>query len=410
MKPIFFYLTFLIFIPHSFIFAQDSLHKQKQNIIFGGFVNTTAIFDSRQIVEVREGFMAFYPKNQQLDKNAEDINDKASFNQYSMTTRLNVKASGFDVFGANTFAFVEGDFTGASNSENNSLRLRHAYIKISWKKTQLLLGQYWHPLDIPEAIPNVVSLNTGAPFHPFSRQPQIRIDQQIWKFNIVAVASTQRDYVNNGPIGFSANYLRNSIIPNLHSQLHFKFGENLLGIAIDYKNLTPRLLTDSNYIAKESFDNLSYSTFAKLSFPFILVKFQGIYGQNLNDHCMMGGYGITAIDTINNRKKYEPLNYVSTWINIMSNGKHWQFGLFGGYSHNLGTFSEIISTVYARDPDIYYVYRIAPLVVYTSGKFNMAGEIEYTAAAYGIPDKYFHFKQFKEYANLRVSLSATYNF
>ena len=218
MKYYSLYYISLFLLLSSSTFSQDSLNKPKINFSFGGFVNACAIYDSRQIVEVRDGFMAFYPKNKQTDKDGKDINSKPSLNQYAMTTRLNVKVNGPDAFGAKSIAFVEGDFTGASNSENNSLRLRHAYIKLSWNRTQLLIGQYWHPLDVPEALPNVVSLNTGAPFHSFSRQPQVRFDHQFWKFNLVLVASSQRDYMNTGPTGASSNYLRNSVIPNLHSQ------------------------------------------------------------------------------------------------------------------------------------------------------------------------------------------------
>jgi len=178
-----------------------------------------------------------------------------------MTTRITAKASGPDVLGAKVFALIESDFTGASNSENNSLRLRHAYISLQWAKTRLLLGQYWHPLDLPEMIPNVLSLNTGAPFHSFSRQPQVRVDYKTGKLNFVAVAASQRDYVNTGPSGSSSIYIRNSLIPNLHAQIHFKSTKLFAGIAVDYKMLTPGIATDSLYVADEQLNCLSWSGF-----------------------------------------------------------------------------------------------------------------------------------------------------
>ena len=70
-------------------------------------------------------------------------------------------------------------------------------------------------------IPSVLALNTGAPFHPFSRQPQIRIDAGKGKINTVFVIASQRDYVNTGPAGASSIYLRNSIVPNLHAQIQY---------------------------------------------------------------------------------------------------------------------------------------------------------------------------------------------
>jgi hypothetical protein len=390
--------------------SQDSIAPTKIKYTFGGYVKADLIYDTRQVVDAREGFLAFYPKNCQLDREGKDINNKASFNQYAMTTRLNLKVDGPMILGAKPFAFVEGDFTGASNAENNSLRLRHAYIKLSWRTTRLLVGQYWHPLDVPEALPYVISLNTGAPFHSFTRQPQIRFEQSFWKFNFIAVAASQRDYINTGPIGSSANYLRNSVIPNLHAQLHLQLNENLVGLGVDYKQLTPRLITDSGYKANESLNNLAFLAFAKLSCKFLTFKIQGIYGQSLNDHLMLGGYGVTSVDTITNRKKYVPLNYINVWISIMTNGKRWQFGVFGGYAKNLGAAKDIIGSIYARDPDIAYAYRISPIAVFNSGKFSFAFEGEYTVAAYGIPDTRYHFKKSKKYANLRLTLAAIYNF
>lgn len=149
----------------------------------------------------------------------EDINAHGSFNQYAMSARLTLKATGPDIFHAKASAMIEGDFTGASNLENNSFRLRHAYLKLKWSHASVLAGQYWHPINIPEMIPNVLSLNTGAPFHPFSRQPQIRIDASRGKINIMLAITSQRDYMNSGPAGASSVYLRNSAIPNLHTQV-----------------------------------------------------------------------------------------------------------------------------------------------------------------------------------------------
>jgi hypothetical protein len=41
------------------------------------------------------------------------------------------------------------------------------------------------------------------------------------------------------------------------------------------------------------------------------------------------------------------------------------------------------STFYARGPNIDHVYRVAPRVVFTSGKLDIAFELEHTVAAYG---------------------------
>lgn len=390
------------------LFSQETATPYKLSVT--GFVRADAIFDSRQVVEAREGYLLFYPKKPVMDANGKDINAKPTLNQYAMIARLTAKATGPDVMGAKVLALIEGDFTGASNSENNSFRLRHAYLSLQWTKTRLLLGQYWHPLDLPEMIPNVMSLNTGAPFHSFTRQPQIRIDYKAGKFNLVAVAASQRDYVNNGPAGNTSIYIRNSVVPNLHGQVQFKNTHVFAGLAIDYKLLTPRIATDSLFVANEQVSCLSYSGFINLTRGKWNVKTQYTYGQVLNDHLMMGGFGITSTDAVTNHREYSPLNYHFAWINTSLNLGNWQPSLFAGYTKNAGSAGNITGAVYARDADIDYVYRLAPMITYVTGKFSIIGEVEYTVAAWGTNDEKYKVINSTETGNLRVGLGAVYSF
>ena len=71
--------------------------------------------------------------------------------------------------GAATSAKVEADFAG-TGSTYFLLRLRQAYARFTWAKSDLLIGQTWHPLYATLS-PTVVSLNTGAPFQPLQPQP-----------------------------------------------------------------------------------------------------------------------------------------------------------------------------------------------------------------------------------------------
>lgn len=375
-----------------------------------GFLRADAIFDSRQVVEAREGFLLFYPKKPVFDKSGKDVHAHPSLNQYAMISRVNLKASGPDVLGAKVFGFLEADFTGASNSENNSLRLRHAYVSMQWRKTRLLAGQYWHPMDIPEMIPNVLALNTGAPFRSFSRQPQLRIDRAEGRFNLVLAATAQRDYVNIGPGGSTSEYLRNSALPNLNGQLHYKNKRWFTGVAVDFKKLTPRLVTDSLYTANEALNCFSYSLFLSYKSPVMSVKAQYIYGQALNDHLMLGGFGVTEIHPVTNRYVYTPLNTHSWWLNASANFAQWQPSLFLGLSHNNGASSHIQGPVYARGADIEYTYRVSPMLTYAMDRFSLMAEVEYTVAAYGRPDRDYKVTHSKETGNLRIGLAVMYVF
>ena len=133
----------------------------------------------------------------------------------------------------------------------------------------------------------------------------------------------------------------------------------------------------------------------------------------------LGGYAETEFvkedfelspDSITTNIKYSPLSNASTWIDIHTNGKKWQFGLFGGYSKNLGCKDKIQGVVYGRGKDIDYVYRISPRVIFNAGKFRIAPEIEYTVAAYGSPDEKGIVKDAKEVGNFRVLLGVFYFF
>lgn len=410
MRAFYRILTSLFLLLIAFLTAEAQDNKTAYKLSVTGFVRADAIFDSRQVVEAREGFLLFYPKKPVFDPNGKDVNARPTFNQYAMTTRLTAKATGPEVLGAGIQALIEGDFTGASNAENNSFRLRHAYISMQWAKTRLIAGQYWHPLDLPEMIPNVLSLNTGAPFHSFSRQPQVRVDYKSGALNFVAVAASQRDYVNNGPSGNSSVYMRNSILPNLHAQLQFKKDGLFAGAGLDYKMLTPRLLTDSLYAADESLNCLSYTGFISYTAGKLALKAQYTRGQALNDHLMMGGYGVSEIDQQTARRDYTPLTYDAVWLNTAYLSGKWQPSVFLGYTKNLGAQKAITGPVYARDADIDYVYRIAPMVTFVTGKFNFVAEVEYTVAAYGNNDNMMRVTESEETGNIRIGLGAVYSF
>lgn len=422
MKHLFCVFFFLV-VTSIFTQAQtaDSVISKKPSLTWTGFVRADAIFDTRQVVEAREGYLLLYPKNVAYDADGKDFNAKGSFNQYAMTARLAAKIQGPDVFHAKVYAYIEGDFTGASNLENNSFRLRHAYSRLTWKHFTLLTGQFWHPLDLPEMLPNVLSLNTGAPFHSYSRQPQIRTDLTFRHINWVFVASSQRDYVNSGPEKDSSSYiyLKNSMLPNLHSQIQYKGKYLFLGAGIDYKMLVPRLKTDLKYIANEKVNNYAITAFAKVNLKPILIKAQVVYGQSLNDHLLFGGYGVTAIDPSTDHRTYTPLNYFSGWSGISTTGTKLQFSLFVGYTKALGANDSIIAPfVYSRGvdrwgnrkADIDYAYRISPMVTWNVGSISIATELEYTTAAYGPADSRYRIISSKEVSNLRVTASLSYLF
>ena len=389
------------------IMAQEP-KKKNIKLEFSGFVKADYIFDSRQNIEGREGFYIAYPKPIELDANGVDINDHPSANQYGMTTRLGVKALGPEIFNAKTMAYIETDFTGPSNAHNNSLRLRHAYIRLEWEKTSFLMGQYWHPNNVAEMLPLVLSLNTGAPMHAFSRGPQMRLTQMTGPVKWVAVAYSQRDFTSKGPEGVSSIYLRNSAIPDLSLQAHFSHKSIFTGAGINYKQLNFRSFTLDNQLLNDNLASLSTLAFIKFENKTWDLRLQTVWGENLHDHLMLGGVAVSNVDTTNATIEYTNLSASSLWATAYYKFDRLKVGVFGGYIATLGSKKEITGPVYARGHDIKYVYRISPQWSYTIKNLIIANEWEYTVAAYGTPNSFGKVNNAYEVGNLRFTLSMIY--
>lgn len=376
-----------------------------------GFAKADVAWDSRQVVEAREGFLVFYPQKPKYDAQGEDINATPGFNSWAMTSRVNIKATGPKVLGATAMAFVEGDFTGPSNTENNAFRLRHAYVSLAWEKWTVLAGQYWNPMDVPEMLPKVLALNTGAPFRSFTRSPMVKAEYKFGSSEIIAAIYTQRDYQSSGPSGASANYLRTSGLPNFHLQYQLNRGSIIMGIGADYKMIRPRMTSDSLIIDDNkvsSFSALAYIGYSKGKFG---IKGQALYGQNLSDHLMLGGYAVSSIDPTTDAREYVNLNNLSSWIDCNYRiTPAVNLGLFAGYSQNLGTEKDVVGAFYGRGDDIASLYRLSPRIEWIYGPVQFIAEVEYTAAAFGKPDNRYKFDETETTNNLRVQTALVYNF
>ncbi|MFA4853079.1 MAG: hypothetical protein WC599_11225, partial [Bacteroidales bacterium] len=163
----------------------------------------------------------------------------------------------------------------------------------------------------------------------------------------------------------------------------------------------------------------------------------GLYGQNLFDLTMLGGYAIKGIkDPIRDIKDYVSFNTMSAWAEIQSNGKKVQYGLFAGYTQNMGAGNDIISyglpvaipvatnpypqatPAINRGADIKNIYRIAPRIVFLSEKFQFMTELEYTTAAYATKDAAGVLNRdekgvitdAEDVSNIRVLFAVMYNF
>ncbi len=374
--------TILIFLFCISIGAQDKTEKKSFGVSFKGFVKTDAMLDTRQTVTAREGHFLLYPAPEANDVEDDDINSKANFNILSIQTRLTSTITAPDAFGAKTSGVVEGAFFGHSNGDINGFRLRHAFLKLDWEKSTLLIGQYWHPMFITEVFPGVVSFNTGVPFQPFARNPQIRFIQKLENVELTFVAASQRDFASTGPNGTTSTYLRNSVIPILDFNLKYKSKNVVAGAGVNYKALTPRIVTTNGYKTDEKVTGISTMAFIKVNSGNFTWKAEGVLGQNLTDLLMIGGYAVKSIEANTGIEEYTPYKTLSVWTDFTF-GQKVKFGLFAGFTKNQGTVDKIAGDIYARSPSIESVFRISPRVVHRSGNAQFAGEVEYTSASYG---------------------------
>jgi hypothetical protein len=363
-------------------FSQEE--DKKYGISFSGFVKNDFILDSRQTVSVREGHFLLYPTDEFIGAGGQDINARANFNYLSIQSRLTGKLTGPDAFGAKTSGVLEGAFFGATNSDINGFRLRHAFFKLNWTNTELLLGQYWHMMFNTRSFAGTVSFNTGVPFQYFTRNPQIRITQRIGNLSIAGMVATQRDF--SSPGGSSA--LRNALLPDLQGQIAYSTDNFLFGLTGGYKKIVPRIKTDSLYKTSKGVGGFTGQAFMKIVSSPLTFKLQAAYLQNGFDGLTLGGFVVQSItDPMRDYREYATINVANFWTDIHTNGDKVQVGVFAGYSQNLGTIEAIEDVsklpVYTRGHTIAYLYRVSPRFIINSGKTRFAFELEHTGASYG---------------------------
>lgn len=382
--------------------VKPSENSSNWGIRFSGFIRNDVYYDSRQVVSARpatQGELLLYPQNFSGDINGKDVNAAPSLTMLSITSRLTGTVSGPDAFGAKTSGIIEGEFFGNANGNENVFRLRHAVARLDWPKTQLAFGQYWHPLFVTDCFPGVIGFNTGMPFQPFARNPQIRLTQKLGSgFNFILAAVSQTEaFVSSGSgtgiaLGAAASsqsYLDNAVVPNMHAQLQYKGSKFVGGLAFDYKALRPALKATSGTSTestKEKVNSVTLEAYANLTTKSIVAKAEYVAGQNLFDHLMIGGY--LAYGTSPNIT-YKPINVSSYWVEITGTSKKVIPGIFFGYTKNNGAKDVNAVASYTRGITAYAtsldnVIRVSPRIEFVSGKFKIGTELEVTSAEYGL--------------------------
>ena len=399
--------------------------QEKPSVKLYGFIRNYACFDTRESLTSNSEQFYYMPKDEKLDANGKDINEQPNMMLLSITTRLGVNITGPEFLGAKTSAKIESDFAGFGTS-NTVLRIRQAYAKMEWEKSSVLVGQAWHPI-MGDMMPDVFSLETGAPFTPFSRSPQLRYDYKNKGFTLTATALYQYQYTSNGPDGSSFNYARNAVVPELYFQAMYKNGGFMIGAGVDFLAIKPRqsythttpgengeTVTNTIKCNEDLAVGITPNIFASYKKGDWGFKGRVTYAQNASHLSMISGYGVTEIYD-NGEQKYGALNSIGGWFDITKKDKlkkgYLTWCWFWGYTKNLGCNDDIVGPIYMRgEKNMDRMWRVAPSVLYTHNAMSIGIELDATTVAYGTPDSRYKVSDTHNVTNFRICTMLKYNF
>ena len=389
MRKYSFLFTLLLLSASSFAQNKDFSYK------FYGQVRTDLYYNSRANEETVDGLFYMYPKDKIYDTDGKDLNATANGSFYTLYTRLGVDVQGPKLGRAKTSAKVEMDFRG-SGTTFSTVRLRHAYLNLDWGKPSLLLGQTWHPL-YGDVAPQILNLNMGAPFQPFSRAPQIRFRYKTGDIQLTGAAIWQSQYLSQGPDGKSQKYIKESCIPEVYIGADYKGNNWLVGAGIELLSIKPRTESKvetpestpeknhyNTYKVNERITTLSYEAHLKYSNANWLVAAKSVLGSNLTQTSMLGGYGIKSKDAKTGKQEYASILNSSSWVNVVY-GKKWKPGVFLGYIKNLGT-GDSVTQLYGTGTDVDQLTTVGAELTYNVAHWKFGLEYTFSSAWYGSMD------------------------
>ena len=442
----------------------------KQHFKPYGFIRNYFAFDSRESISGTGDLYNYQPYDEawnQTEAEAaasglprEDLNARSTFRFLSLTTRVGLDIVGYKWRNTEFGGKIEADFyAGLSTKVSHPVsgvaqfRLRQAYMTLGWDslrmndkdyaRVDLLLGQAWHPMAADFS--DVISLASGAPFGPFNRSPQVKMDARLGKyFTLTGSLLWQMQYCSVGPspTGAStqaADFIMYSKTPEAYLGLSVHTNGFLLRAGADVLSIKPRQIGTVNVGG----DTISVSVKDRITTasPFLYVQYKkdefsikaktifSEAGEHMN---LNSGYGVKAKNP-DGSWEYTPLRASSSWLSIVYGGqigaqedKHpqkLQGILFAGYIENLGTKEALYDGNNDGRPDDLYtprannmnrMWRLSPTLLYTVGKFQLGLEYEITSVQYGqagTSDLYGLAKTNLHWVtNHRVQLMTKYNF
>ncbi len=408
MKKLFF---LLLLISTQISYSQEAKPKET-SFEFYGFIRYEAYLDSYKGLNAANEQFYVVPLYGGMDANGKHINETPTYNFSSMATRVGVRIAGPVIFNAKTSANIETDFAGDLVNNPAMLRVRQANAVFTWKKSSLLVGQTWHPFWSGKVFPTVGGLNTGCPFQPFNRSPQVRFDYKATSLLTLSAAMVSEfQYKSYGftkidsmsvkamTVDKSDCFNRNAALPEMIANIELNNGGFTLGAGASLKYIKPTLYTvgisdgkdDKKYVSDELARGVSfvgYSQYVKNKFA---IRAKAVLGQNMTHLTIPGGYGVKSVEQGTGEMTYTPYNTLTGFINAVY-GKKYQVGFLAGYLKNLGTSDALYNFGSGNSPSVVTpglvpnvasMYRIAPSFAINVSKVRLAFEYELTSAEFG---------------------------
>lgn len=358
---------------------------------FYGQVRADLFYNTRTNSETVDGLFYMYPLDKLPDADGNDLNDQGNGNLYALYSRVGVDVAGPMLGKARTSAKVEVDFRGSGTSYS-LFRLRHAYFNLDWGTSALLVGQTWHPL-YGDVAPEILNLNMGAPFQPFSRAPQVRYRFTRKHFQLTASAIWQSQYLFVGPASDKAgetstsksqNFIKNSCVPEFYVGMDYRRPELIAGAGVHVSSIRPRtksVVGSDTYKVDERVTGVSAEAHLKYTHERFLLSAKSVLGTNLTQTSTVGGYGITSVDPRTGEQTYTPLRTSATWLNV-AYGKTWRPALFFGYLKNFGASTEV-SDVLGTGTNLDQLLNATAELTYNRGNWKLGAEYSLCNAWYG---------------------------
>lgn len=391
-----------------------------------GFVRNYFTYDSRETYTVVGDEYNMIPFDEKWNGTPEacrqagvermDMNAVPHTTFQALTTRFGLKLEGPDVLGASTSGKVEADF-GGFGTTNTVLRLRLAFVKLTWSNNQglrqeLLAGQYWHPLS-GDIMPEVLGMASGAPFRPHSRTPQLSYTLTTGNWGMTAAALYQLQYMYNGPqynsgvwsSTASTDFAKQGLVPEVFVGVQYQGDHLYAQLGSTCQSLKPRTvgyrtvtIDGVQYTmavpVKERLTSFTPTLYVQYTDGLFAAKCRALLAQNTSHVNQLNGYGVTDV-LADGSWQYAPLKAAIGYLNL-AYGHTYRVNLFLGYMKNLGadrdlynfgTETAVRHLIFMKGGENFTglnsVWRVAPSLSYNVKHFNIGLEYEWTACTFG---------------------------